>query len=252
LSKLVSLENVDVVHSNIISGLRVIDRVFSKYNIFWWVDAGTLLGIVRDNDIIRWDGDADVSIWAEDVVKIPQTRGLFNSFGFDLVLQNGHYVLVDMACGQQLVDILCIKIMRGYAVKVSFDRPGRWLIWMFTSDNSVMLDYDCRFFPLFVRNFLIRFAKRFDRGRLVVLFWRFIIWLRLFSDETVMSPSWCLSRFGLIGFKNMVLVCPGFVNEYLVFLYGRGWVVPDPDHVFIRYNVREANRLGLGCRYEKC
>jgi len=37
-------------------------KLFNKYNIDYWVDFGTLLGIIRNNDIIYGDNDIDIVI----------------------------------------------------------------------------------------------------------------------------------------------------------------------------------------------
>lgn len=39
--------------------------MLQKHNIPFWIEAGTLLGIIRDGDLIPWDYDADISIPAE-------------------------------------------------------------------------------------------------------------------------------------------------------------------------------------------
>ncbi|MEE8341731.1 MAG: LicD family protein [Candidatus Neomarinimicrobiota bacterium] len=44
--------------------LFTIDQL-QKYNIPFWLDAGTLLGIYRDGDLIAWDYDADIGILAD-------------------------------------------------------------------------------------------------------------------------------------------------------------------------------------------
>lgn len=36
--------------------------LFNKYNVEYWVDFGTLLGIIRENDIILGDNDIDICI----------------------------------------------------------------------------------------------------------------------------------------------------------------------------------------------
>ena len=37
-------------------------KLFNKYNIDYWIDFGTLLGIIRENDIIWGDADVDIVI----------------------------------------------------------------------------------------------------------------------------------------------------------------------------------------------
>ena len=41
-------------------------RLFQKKNIFYWLCHGTLLGIVRDNELIPWDHDIDIAVWSDD------------------------------------------------------------------------------------------------------------------------------------------------------------------------------------------
>lgn len=40
-----------------------IDDIFKKYNITYWLDCGTLLGAVRNEDFIDWDDDLDIAVY---------------------------------------------------------------------------------------------------------------------------------------------------------------------------------------------
>lgn len=40
----------------------------------WWLEGGSLLGAVRNGDIIPWDYDVDVGIYAQDVDRCPQLK----------------------------------------------------------------------------------------------------------------------------------------------------------------------------------
>ena len=55
-----------VYHHNRRKHLRLIAvttlKLFNKYNIDYWIDFGTLLGVIRDNDIIYKDNDVDIVI----------------------------------------------------------------------------------------------------------------------------------------------------------------------------------------------
>jgi len=44
--------------------------LFEKHNIKYWVDDGTLLGIIRDGGLIPWDNDVDLGIAGESVANL--------------------------------------------------------------------------------------------------------------------------------------------------------------------------------------
>lgn len=46
--------------------LRELDRICRKYNLKYWCVGGTLIGCVRHNGWIPWDGDVDVAMLPED------------------------------------------------------------------------------------------------------------------------------------------------------------------------------------------
>ena len=63
--------------------------ILNDIGLKYWLDAGTLLGIIRDGDLIPWDYDADIGILPETSHEIMKHRIKFlpkysiNSDGFD-------------------------------------------------------------------------------------------------------------------------------------------------------------------------
>lgn len=57
---------MDRIHNAQLKLLKEFDRVCEKYNIKYYLAAGTLLGAVRHKDFIPWDDDVDVYILRED------------------------------------------------------------------------------------------------------------------------------------------------------------------------------------------
>jgi phosphorylcholine metabolism protein LicD len=41
--------------------------ILDKKKIKYWLCHGTLLGIIRDKSLIKWDHDIDIGIWKKDL-----------------------------------------------------------------------------------------------------------------------------------------------------------------------------------------
>lgn len=52
-------------------------KVLELLNIKWWVDGGTLLGLIRHKSIIPWDDDIDIGILLTDEYKIYDNFNIF-------------------------------------------------------------------------------------------------------------------------------------------------------------------------------
>ena len=55
--------------------------LLEKNNIFYWICHGTLLGLIRDKDLIPWDHDVDIAVWySEDTKKKIKSIMMNNNF----------------------------------------------------------------------------------------------------------------------------------------------------------------------------
>ena len=61
-------------------------HVFDSHGIVFWLDAGTLLGAVREAKILGWDTDADLGMWLHDFPKVREIMPLLKHAGFNTVL----------------------------------------------------------------------------------------------------------------------------------------------------------------------
>ncbi len=50
--------------------LSVVDEIFRRNNIDYWLHAGTLIGAVRHKGFIPWDDDVDIAVKASDMQRI--------------------------------------------------------------------------------------------------------------------------------------------------------------------------------------
>lgn len=67
---------------------QVLSRIISILDcnsINYWLEFGTLLGCVRDNDFISWDSDIDIGVF--DIEAVKNCRDDFLLLGFDVVFE---------------------------------------------------------------------------------------------------------------------------------------------------------------------
>ena len=62
--------------------LHKITTIMEKHSIPYWLEGGTLLGIVRENRLLPWDNDMDISIFYKDKKKLFFTSILFFLAGY--------------------------------------------------------------------------------------------------------------------------------------------------------------------------
>jgi hypothetical protein len=80
------LKAIDFSRSDIrekaMQALLTLCAILNKTDIRYYIDAGTLLGIVRDGDLIPWDDDLDIALHADDLgeftVQIPHILEAMN------------------------------------------------------------------------------------------------------------------------------------------------------------------------------
>lgn len=75
-----------VLRQNTVKALINIKKVFDHHNIVFWLEAGTLLGAVRDKRIIDWDTDVDLGMWLKDFNKIRSVMPILKQKGFNTIL----------------------------------------------------------------------------------------------------------------------------------------------------------------------
>lgn len=61
----------------------------NKYGIKYYLEGGTLLGIVRDGDLLPWDHDVDISIDYADAAKFDKLRWRFYLKGYRVTCRKG-------------------------------------------------------------------------------------------------------------------------------------------------------------------
>ncbi len=65
--------------------IRDIKAILSKHKVKWWLDGGSLIGLLRHNSVIPFDDDVDLCMLYEDFYRIlPELRAQFEQWGYVL------------------------------------------------------------------------------------------------------------------------------------------------------------------------
>ena len=57
-------------------------KLLEEEGVEYWLDFGTLLGLVRDGAIIEWDEDVDISVWQTSYDKLEKIKPKLVEFGY--------------------------------------------------------------------------------------------------------------------------------------------------------------------------
>lgn len=69
---------------NALKQLKEVCGTLAQYGVNYWVDGGTLLGIVREQRLLPWDDDIDLSIKCNDLTKLENLRHVFHKKGYSV------------------------------------------------------------------------------------------------------------------------------------------------------------------------
>jgi hypothetical protein len=64
--------------------LRKVCEILESGGVRYWLESGTLLGVVREGKVLPWDHDIDIGVWAEDFPKLRGLRRTFRRAGYRL------------------------------------------------------------------------------------------------------------------------------------------------------------------------
>lgn len=62
--------------------LITVKKLLEKNNIKYWLDYGTLLSIVRDGELLKWETDFDIGIYDSDLPRLLSLQEEFKKLGY--------------------------------------------------------------------------------------------------------------------------------------------------------------------------
>jgi phosphorylcholine metabolism protein LicD len=196
-------------------------NIFNKNNIKYWVCHATLLGIIRDKNLIPWDHDIDLAVWEEDVSKKEiidiMTKKDFKLRKKDTDDSSLHFIKK----GGRLVDINFYKVVKTKSEQLgclNFNVTENYLCKIIEALSQaktytgklkylIKIFYFFEFFFKKIKNHLIK-KKLF------------------YSVIVINQPLRLLREFDEIFFYKVKVRIPKKFDEYLVYIYGENWKIP--------------------------
>jgi phosphorylcholine metabolism protein LicD len=169
--------------------LFLVASLFESHGIQYHLEGGTLLGIVRDHDLLPWDYDVDISIPYDQLENVKKLRRQFLLKGYKLSIKRSKR-------GAGPIDVGDPYIIK---VKPILDHILNWFI----------SGYEKHFIVLDI------FLKKEHEG--------YVYWEA--KGKTMRVESKYYKSYDLIEFRNVNIRTPNFYKEYLTQKYG-DWSVP--------------------------
>ncbi|MEO1944504.1 MAG: LicD family protein [Candidatus Thioglobus sp.] len=104
----------------LLSLLKIVDKVCRENDIEYWIEAGTLLGAVRHRGFIPWDDDIDISVPAESYLKLIAILDTESKVNKDIFLYYEHNNVPKVGV-EKLATTKMMMEMRGVTNACSID-----------------------------------------------------------------------------------------------------------------------------------
>ena len=199
--------------------LETID-ILNKNNVKYWICHGTLLGLIRDKQLIPWDHDIDIAVWSETISR-EKIKKIMLSNNF---LLKDKYVedssLTFEKKGGRLVDINFYQVttLKNNERKIayaSFCIPKNFFCKLIDALSNAK-KYGGKF--KYLINFFSIFESLFEKLKI------FLIKKNIFYGRAwITQPLELLKEFKNINCCEINLIVPKKTEEYLIYMYGNNW-----------------------------
>jgi phosphorylcholine metabolism protein LicD len=215
--------------------LHTISQALSDEGISWWIDHGTLLGIVREDRLLPWDPDIDLSILMPDLsvasrVLAAQRVDLFAR----LVATDRNIKIIPHEREGKVIDIGAYEPVGDKLVKslVMFPRTGtgqmiplRQFAWRRLRSLENLCNWTDRQIALGRR------SSATSEREVRLLSWTYrqtlLLRERVGTRRLSVVPEAYLASPTSIDWKGITLRAPSDPQKYLSFRYGSGWTRPN-------------------------
>lgn len=124
---------------------KIVCNLFRQYEIPFWLEAGSLLGAVREGKRIEWDEDYDIAYYIKYASKILQIIKQVEQYGFKVHGNLYHSISYK---GKHLICIQPHRLIRGHMYRVKSILPT---------------EYHLNKLPMFLQRIILVIQMRLNR-----------------------------------------------------------------------------------------
>tara|TARA_Y100001954_G_C15807021_1_gene603201 strand:- start:582 stop:1232 length:651 start_codon:yes stop_codon:yes gene_type:complete len=196
--------------------LEEVTKVLNEHDVFYWIDSGTLLGIVREGKLLSGDIDIDISIPYTEKEKVLSLLPAFESIGYFIkeiwIYKSTDYILKLKSEGKDRV----IDFQIYYENK----EQNIWYSPQFVNrKSSNILSKVVR---KVIHDYIIGRAKNKNTGKYPFAY-DHIMWVE--SKDLIGTPKYL---------ENTQIKAPENIIGVLELHFGSTWKIPNSNWNFIR------------------
>jgi phosphorylcholine metabolism protein LicD len=226
--------------------LRQVKEVLDKHDVEFWLDYGTLLGAIRDNEFIPWDSDIDLGIWYKDFDKVNNAcKELRNKRFMIHIYRECTFSIRKDQC---LLSINFYHLVDDKAMTFWIILKNFWgkIIHCLDFASSIQSYDEISPNSLFTTKIMGRISLILPTifvGHFTTIIQKL---KKNIGSEciTISVPSHYFMNLSTIRFYGMKFKVPAETEEYLAYRYGKGWKIPKKDYIFYEEDGAIAKNAG--------
>ena len=198
-------------------------NILNKNNVKYWICHGTLLGLIRDKQLIPWDHDIDIAVWSGTISREKIKKIMLSN---NFLLKDKHVEDASLTFekeGGKKVDInfyqmTTLKNNKRKIAYASYNVPKNFFCRLIDALSNAK-KYEGKF--KYLINFFSIFEFFFKKLK------NFLISKKNFYHlASYTQPLELLKEFKDIVFYDINLTVPKKSEEYLRYVYGENWKIP--------------------------